>query len=245
MATVPPPSALAEIEYPTTDFKPMAETEIHLDITVEARELVTAWYEDDSNTYVGCDLIVCYQEGNPRKFLSPDVFVVRGVPKRPRRQNYLIWKEGKAPEWALEITSKKTAKKDLNEKMRIYQDIWKVQEYFLFDPRDEYLSPALQGYHLRGKRFVRIRPVAGRLPSEILGLHLERDGQHLRFWNPATGEWLKTAREKYILAEAARQQAEAARQQETHARQQAEAEVERLRQELALLRQRPSKNHST
>ena len=71
-----------------------------------------------------------------------------------------------------------------------------------------------------------------------MGLHLERDGQHLRFWNPASGQWLLTGREKYILAEAAREQ-------ETTARQQAEAEVERLRQELASLRQRSPKNQSS
>jgi Uma2 family endonuclease len=238
MATVPPPSAPAEIEYPTTDFKPMGETELHIGMMFDAREIVTTWYEDDADVYVGCNLLVCYQEGDPRKFLCPDVFVVRGVPKLPPRENYLIWKEGKAPEWALEITSKKTAKKDVGEKLRIYQDIWKVKEYFLFDPRDEYLRPALQGFRLRGKKFVRIKPVAGRLASEVVGLHLERDGQHLRFWNPATGEWLMTGREKYILAEAARQQ-------ETHARQQAEVEIERLRQELALFRQRSPKNQSS
>jgi Uma2 family endonuclease len=244
MATVPPATP-TEIEYPTTDFKPMAETGLHVDVMIETRGLVNGWYEEDADVYIGCNLIVCYKEGDPRKFLSPDIFVVRGVPKLPPRDNYLIWKEGRAPEWILEITSKRTAKKDLGEKLRIYQDLWRVKDYFLFDPRDEYLRPALQGYHLRGKRFVRIRPVAGRLPSEVLGLHLERDGQYLRFWNPGTGEWLKTAREKQILAEAARQQAEAARQHETHARQQAEAEMQRLRQELASLRQRLPKNQSS
>jgi len=224
MATVLQPPARRKIEYPTSDGKPMAETELHLDLLFDSREVVQDWFRDDSNVYIGGNLIVCYQEGDPRKFLSPDLFVVRGVPKLPILDNYLIWKEGKAPEWVLELTSKKTAKKDLGEKLQIYRDTWKVKEYFLFDPRDEYLTPALQGYRLRGKRFVRIRPVAGRLPSEVLGLHLERDGAHLRFWNPATGEWLKTAREKYLLAE---------------------AENERLRQELASLRQRLPKNHAS
>jgi Uma2 family endonuclease len=217
MATVLPRSARPEIEYPTTDFQPMGETELHINVMIESRELVTDWYEQKPDVLVGCNLLVCYQEGDPRKFLCPDVFVVRGIPKLPFRDNYLIWKEGKAPEWALEITSKKTARKDLGEKLRIYRDIWKLKEYFLFDPRDEYLRPALQAYHLRGKRFVRIRPVAGRFPSEVLGLHLERDGVYLRFWNPATREWLKTAREKHALAQ---------------------AEAERLRRELDAIRQR-------
>src|SRR6266404_8422851 len=59
---------------------------------------------------------------------------------------------------------------------------------------------------------------------------------HLRLY--FTREWLRTGREKYLLAEAARQQ-------EIQARQQAEAELERLRQELALLRQRAPKDQSS
>jgi hypothetical protein len=43
MATVLPPPAT--IEYPTTDFKPMAETEIHLDLLFDSREVVSGWYE--------------------------------------------------------------------------------------------------------------------------------------------------------------------------------------------------------
>ena len=163
-------------------------------------------------------------EGDPRKFLAPDLFVVRGVSKTPRRDNYLIWKEVKAPELIIEITSKKTAKKDQGEKLQVYRAVWKVKEYFLFDPREDYLAPPLQGFRLRGKRFVRIKPVAGRLLSEVLGLHLERDGQHLRFYDPATGQWLKTAREKQALAE---------------------AEVERLRREIAALRQQLPKSQSS
>ena len=88
MATASPPSAASAIEYPTTDFKPVGETELHVGIIFDARELVSFWYEDDPNVYVGCNLLVCYQEGDPRKFLCPDVFVARGVPKLPPRQNY-------------------------------------------------------------------------------------------------------------------------------------------------------------
>ena len=184
--------------------------------------------------YVWGNLLIFYDEGNPRKHLSPDVFVVRGVPKRPPREHYLVWKEGKYPQGVLEITSKTTAKEDQEEKLRIYREVWRVQEYFLFDPRSEYLKPPLQGYRLRGNRYVRIKAVAARLPSEVFGLHLERDGQQLRLYDPNRGQYLLTAREKNILIEAARQQAEAARQQ-------AEAENERLRQEIQSLRQQLSK----
>ena len=70
------------------------------------------------------------------------------------------------------------------------RDVLKVPEYFMFDPRAEYLDPPLQGFRLNGGDYIPIEPVAGRLPSEVLGLHLERDGQHLRFFDPATGLYL-------------------------------------------------------
>jgi hypothetical protein len=64
--------------------------------------------------------------------------------------------------------------------------------------------------------------VADRLPSEVLGLHLERQGTELRLYDPARGRRLLTAPERAEEAEAATQRAE--------------AEIERLRRELDALR---------
>jgi hypothetical protein len=77
----------------------------------------------------------------------------------------------------------------------------KVLEYFLFDPTEDYLDPPLQGYRLIDGEYVRIEPVAGRPPSEILGLHLERDGTKLRLFDPATGRRLLTPVEGREAAE--------------------------------------------
>ena len=41
--------------------------------------------------------------------------------------------------------------------------------------------------------------VAGRITSQILGLHLERDGTSLRLYNPATGTRLPTREESLAL----------------------------------------------
>lgn len=225
----------AEVDYPTSDGKPMAETDIHADVMVELKEELRDWYADAPNVYVSGNLLVYYEEGNPLKHLAPDVFMAR-VPKEPPRLYFLIWKEGRAPEMVMEITSKKTARNDLNDKLRIYRDIWKVKEYFLFDPYAEYLKPPLQGYRLRGGKYVPIKPVDGRLPSQVLGLHLERDGKRLRLYDPVRKQYLKTAREKFEEAEASRREAESAARREAKARQKAEAEAEKLRRELEALR---------
>jgi hypothetical protein len=129
----------------------------------------------------------------------------------------------------IEITSKTTRREDQKKKWILYRDVLKVPEYFQFDPREEYLKPSMQGHRLVRGQYVLIKPIMGRLPSRVLGLHLERDGVHLRFFDPAKGRRQLTRQEKLSAEEAARRTAETRAEQ-------AEAENERLRRELEALR---------
>jgi Uma2 family endonuclease len=186
-----------KIDYPTSDGRPMAETDLHRDLMVELIQTLQARYADDPKVYVSGNLLVFYKKGDRRRHLSPDVFVVRGVEKR-RRDNYLIWEEGKGPEVVIELTSQSTRDEDIDDKYDLYASELHVPEYFLFDPYGEYLQPSLRGYRLREGEFVPIRAVAGRLPSKVLGLHLERRGTQLRLYDPKTGHWLPTPEEELI-----------------------------------------------
>jgi Uma2 family endonuclease len=134
--------------------------------------------------------------------LSPDVFVVRGVPKH-QRDHYLIWKEKRTLDLVIELTSRSTKAEDIEDKFVLYRDELKVKEYFLFDPYSEYLDPALQGYRLNRGRYVSIKPVERRLPSKVLNLHLERDGRNLRLYDPIEGKWVPTPQEELVKAEEA------------------------------------------
>jgi Uma2 family endonuclease len=201
----------------------MAETDGHRELMFDLIKMLQAFFAAMSQVYVSGNLLVFYQRGNRRKHVSPDVFVVKGVEKR-RRPNYLVWEEGKGPQVVIELTSSSTRKEDTDKKFALYREVLKVREYFLFDPLGDYLKPRLQGYRLRQGEYRLIRPVAGRLPSQVLGLHLEQDGNALRLWDPATGQWLPTPDRR---AEQAEQRAE-----------QAEQEVERLRRELDELRRK-------
>ena len=147
----------------------MAETELHLNDMIDAIQLLEDYFADQPNVYVCGNLLLYYEEGNPRKHVSPDVLVALGVPKEPHRDYYLVWKEGKAPDFVVEITSKSTKREDKKKKFEIYRDILKVPEYFLFDPSADYLDPPLQGFRLVGGEYVPIEPVAGRLPSRGFG----------------------------------------------------------------------------
>jgi Uma2 family endonuclease len=111
---------------------------------------------------------------------------------RPKRRSYRVWEEGKAPDFVVEVTSELTREEDQGTKRAIYQDVLRVSEYFLFDPFEEYLHPRLQGFRLAKGGYRPIRPVKGRLPSKVLGLHLEPSGDILRLYKPAAARWLPT-----------------------------------------------------
>ncbi len=211
------------VNYPESDGKPMGETDEHRKEMVRLIELLERFYAGKS-VYVSGDLLVFYEQGNPKKFIVPDVFVVKGIEPGNRRI-YKIWFEGKPPDAILEVTSRKTKKKDTATKPALYGQL-KVPEYFLFDLTRDYLEPPLQGHRLIGPRYEPIAADAqGALVSEQLGLRLCVEDRQLMLYRLDTGQRLLTEAE-------ARQAAEEAQRVAEEARQAAEAEVARLREQL-------------
>jgi Uma2 family endonuclease len=233
MATVPRQRAIREIEYPTGDGKPMAETDVHRDDMVDVIDTLRYHFADDPNVYISGNLLLYYEEGNPRKRVAPDVLVAFGVPKEPPRKYYQVWKEGIAPNVIIEITSNSTKRADKSTKKALYRDVLQVAEYLQFDPTEDYLNPPLQGFRLVAGEYQPIEPTNGRIPSQALGLHLERDGTKLRLFDPVTGRRLLTSAERAEEEKRLRMLAEAERQRIADA-------FDQLRQELEALRQKSS-----
>jgi Uma2 family endonuclease len=224
-----------QVVYPESDGKPMGETDDHRNEMIRHIQMLEDYYHGQ-NVYVSGDLLVYYVEGDPRKCVVPDAFVVKGISPRSRRI-YKIWAEGKAPDVVIETTSRKTRRKDTHVKPALYAQLG-VKEYFLFDPHAEYLTPPLQGYRLVGDDFERIPTDAdGALDSWELRLRLIVNGRHLDFVRLDTGQRLLTRSEQVAREAEARQREAEARQREVEARQAAEAEIARLREQLAHLRQ--------
>lgn len=221
-----------QVHYPESDGKPMGETDEHRVEMVRHIEILEDYYAGEK-VYVSGDLLVYYEQGNPRKYVVPDAFVVKGITPR-RRRVYKIWVEGKAPDVVIETTSRKTRRKDTVDKPHLYAMLG-VKEYFLFDPDQEYLDPPLQGYRLAGGVFVPIEAdPAGYLNSEELALKLCVKEGHVQFCRLDTGERL--------LARADRAAVERERaEREAQAREALEAELARLRAELQR-RSRPEAN---
>jgi Uma2 family endonuclease len=205
------------VEYPEADGRPMAESDLHRDLMVYIINLLRRYFAGQ-RVYVSGNLLLYYEEGNPRKSVAPDCFVVWGV--EPHRRNvYKLWEEGQGPKVVFEVTSKTTRREDQRAKMWLYAQLG-VQEYYLYDPTADYLDPPLVGYQLVGGGYVPMQPQnqelmlgemaftpeAGEPPeyvSPLLGLRLALDEHNnLRFYDPENGQRLLTDEE-------ARQQAEA------------------------------------
>src|SRR5262249_36499978 len=98
------------------------------------------------------------------------------------------------------------------------------------------LDPPLQGYRLVGGDYVRIGPVAGQLPSAVLGLCLDRDGTKLRLLNPASLQRLPTRQEARAAAEPRAEEAHRGAEEQRHRAEASEATLRRLAEENKRLR---------
>ncbi len=176
-----------DLEYPTSDGQPMAETDYHRDQMFALIHALQRHFADQDNIYVSGNLLMFYEEGNKRKHISPDVLVTFGIANR-KRNHYLVWREGKAPDLVFEITSSSTRSEDLGTKRGLYAFLG-VKEYVLFDPREDYLKPRLRLFRLKGENFV---PVVGDMTLTTVGLELVVQDNELRLRDPATGDLLAT-----------------------------------------------------
>jgi Uma2 family endonuclease len=226
-----------EVEYPTSDGQPMAESPFHARVMLDLLFCLDLRYLAVADAWVGSNFFLFYEQGNPKARVSPDVMLAKGV-ARWDRPNYQLWKE-RPPSLIVEVTSRKTRSKDTGPKKDLYERIG-VEEYILFDPLGDYLRPQLQGYRLLRGRYQPI-PLAedGTLLSRTTGLRMKPEGRRLRLIDAATGEpllWSEETASAWRREEAARRKEEAARHKEEAARREAEARVKELEEELKRIR---------
>ncbi len=186
----------------------MAETDAHRDWMVRIIELLKFFFLG-KHVYVSGNLLIYYEEGNPKKSVAPDVFVAKNCDPG-RRRIFKIWEERVGPVFVMETTSKKTRRQDLGPKKELYAQLG-ILEYFFYDPLAEWLKPALQGYRLVNGEYVPIEANAdGGVVSEQLGITFRLEGEDLALFETATGKRLLTGEERaqQLEAELARLRAE-------------------------------------
>ena len=136
-----------------------------------------------NDVYVAGNLTVYYSPNQKKSefFRGPDVFVVLGTDPSPRR-SWTVWHEGGLyPNLIVELLSPSTADVDRTDKKALYQSVWRVPEYFWFDPT----SLAFQGFSLTHGIYEPIVPTSeGWLWSQELGVYLGISTDRLRLFAP-------------------------------------------------------------
>ena len=90
MATVPSPSRSWDNGYPTSDGKPMAETDVHYRLMTDLRFELEQFFRDDSDVYVSGNILIYYVEGNPNLPQTD----AQGMLNNPEWSAFYLWKNG-------------------------------------------------------------------------------------------------------------------------------------------------------
>ena len=187
------------IFYPEDDDEPMSENDDQRRALIDTSESLIQHYADRPDVYVSADMFIYYEMNNPSRHMSPDVFVSFGVPDH-RHGSYFVWREGKPPDFVLEVASPGTWRRDATDKRDIYAAMG-VTEYWRFDPNDgRYFQPPLIGERLDDQGNYHLLPLAevdGVLTgySPALGLDICVRSGDLKLFDPVNRTWLRNLRE--------------------------------------------------
>ena len=223
----PPIKVQPADDYPSSDGKPMAETEVHILALIHLLNALRYFFRKQSDTYVIGNMLLYYREGDKSKRKAPDIMVIKGVDTTIRRRSYKLWEEKVPPSVVIELTSAETKKADIVTKPALYAALG-IKEYFLFDPLFEYLDEQLLGYRMIDGEYRPIKPDSdGDLHSKELGVIFSIQGSLLRVVDPQTGEFVPALEEAVALADRETQRAEQESQRAEQESQRAEQEAQR------------------
>lgn len=223
----------AEIFYPTEDGKPLAESYEHLQVIFTIFAVLTQYLQGQQATVLSNQFLY-YIQHNPRARVAPDVMVIFDVAPGGR-QNYKIWEEGQSPRVIFEITSPGTRSEDTGFKYSLYEQMG-VEEYWLFDPKGEWIPEKLKGYYLQdvvvnGMDETIYLPIRDGI-SQVLQLRLQIEDKLIGFYRLDTGEKLLIPDE--LLAALETQKIALEAEKEARIAAETEAQQEKLRTQQAV-----------
>lgn len=233
-----------EIYYPSEDGEPLAETSVHADAIITTVAVLRNYLAEkfaERSPVVLADQFLYYAQGFSRLRVAPDVMVIFDIPQQPY-DNYKIWETGKVPSVIFEMTSASTQAHDQAKKRELYESIG-VQEYWLFDPKGEWIPEKLRGYRRQAnlpaneQELLVYEAIADGL-SQVLGLRLEVEGSLIGFYRQDNGERLLIPSELFTALQEQTQRADDAQQRAESAEELlriAELEAQKLRDRLAAL----------
>lgn len=215
-----------EIEYPSSDGKPMAENTLQYRWIVTIAGNVDALFAARDDVFVAGDNLIYPVRGNNKVRQAPDVYVAFGRPKGDRG-SYQVWLEGGIfPQVVFEVRSPGNRAGEMARRFRFY-DRYGAEEYYDLDPD-------------RNRLRAYTRPPGGRLTevgapdgfaSPRLGVRFDLSGPELVIFYP-TGEPFLTFQQLADARNAERRRADAQQARADAAARQ----VDQVRQEADRLR---------
>jgi Uma2 family endonuclease len=227
---------LERILNPISDGEPVAESKMHLRVIITTLLVLENYLKtiaQERNTspehegLVLANQFLLYSLDGKDGHKAPDVMVIPDVPNLVNgreRDNYSVRDGSPTPIVTFEMTSQGTKQEDFYEKKNLYARLG-VQEYWLFDPKAEWIKEQLIGYRLQLGNYIPITDSC----STVLGLRLEVEGLDTgeKLLNPdEQTQALQEEKQARILAE---QQSFLEKQARLLAEQRAERFAERLR----------------
>ena len=223
-----------KIFYHSEDGEPMAETYANLYAIITILGVLKQYLAGQQATVLANQYLY-YSQGFPKMRVAPDVMVIFNV-SPGGRDNYKIWEEGETPTVIFEVTSPSTQEQDQQFKKTLYEQLG-VLEYWLFDPKGEWIREKLRGYRLVEEEYQLVTDFR----SQPLKLKLQVEGELVGFYREDNGEKLlipeelaAKLREKEINLQQeilAKQEVERKLQEEILAKQQLEDLLTKYRQQ--------------
>jgi Uma2 family endonuclease len=220
------PTTSQEVIFPPGNLwsdEPPLESDLHRDQIDLLIRLLKGRWGDQPQGYVSGNLTIYFSPDQKKSedFRGPDFFVVLGATAQDRR-SWVVWQEGgQYPHVIVELLSNSTAGVDRGFKKELYQNTWRVPEYFWFHPD----TLEFEGFRLVNSIYEPIAQTAeGWRWSQQLQLYLGISDRKLRFFTPES----ELVPIPELAAQQRAEQAEAALEQE---RQRAEQEHQRAEQE--------------
>ncbi|MGI8882782.1 MAG: Uma2 family endonuclease [Pyrinomonadaceae bacterium] len=186
-------SETEEIIYPEQREDDMGETSFHYRVISDLMQMLKMFFREREDVFMAANMNIYYVEGNPYKWFAPDILIAFGVPN-DERGVYKNWQEKVFPQVVFEVASERTWKNDVDDKLKLYEQLG-AEEYYILDSEFKYLPAPLMVFRRENDKLLPVQISDDKVFSPRLNLEIARVENNFRLFNPQTNEFLLTLEE--------------------------------------------------
>jgi Uma2 family endonuclease len=184
-----------EIIYHEQRADDMGESSFHNNLRIDVFAVLDLFLKNRTDVFMTANMNIYHIRGNPDEWFAPDILISFGVPNY-ERSIYKLWEEKIFPQVIFEISSDRTWKTDVADKLKLYEQLGAEEYYILDSEHGKYLSAPMLAFHRQGERLLSVPIADDRIFSPRLGLEIVRTKNTFRLFNLSTNEFLLTLEER-------------------------------------------------